>query len=857
MKSVNLIYLKDSDILAYITSKPQYNYSLSTFDYTTNTLLLYNPLEKTLTLFDCELELQKVKRKVKLLDIPKSPKQHKMSKSKHFSHKESLIMSSGHKKLSLIANPEEFLKNEEVSVFPMPDCLMNYKTMLGYLKHSLKQNKKDTISERLNTLFNPIFKEKFMKNSLIFCKKQNETEEKVTCDLCSYVNKSQLFYFIGTDQGNVYIFPFLFHYSVNFYPFFVYKNNEKPSESIKNLYVEKNCLFIEQGDCNLLTIELDFENQSEEIRLFFTKPNLPKECEDAFAGGMQAIIINKWLKSNIMLDSSIKSYFRLKTLRFLDENGQLFDQNEPKYSFFKTNIMPLGLILHSNNVAIYSMQTHKIEFDLKGNNSTILSVFLHPYLDEILTFNSKGYLYIYNIPTGVLDRIVSIENYSHLFNFNRYLNENYAKYNMHSFRKFMESEEFQTSKQHFLIDYTLRLENCLLDYSVGKEWMPKKEIPSKIISSNILNSAPIIELAGAESINPLTISSISNISNISNIANNNTGIKGNTVNIDEGMSMINYEKKKNECSNLIVYERSGAFLQIAKKAEKENAKKISNIIMGRKSIVKSHNKDQGICVMALDSLDSWNNESNSMKKTNDLGYVIFIDGKLNVRNLKLFHEIDQKKIVNSPLYLSYISMIFPWGIDKEYDNKILSKLQNKIPVFQTQSGVQGIGESFTFIMNSKDKWAMSEYYSTLHAISILYFVTSFEEKELKSFTNYILQIIESFSKKKKIHEKTNPCINLALICKFFLDIDGDLMTAAYNLLISSLKNKDIDLNFVMNNSLELYRLNTDNKFRLENFSYSQVIWILMIGYTSVFNNEKSRSMAEICVKDIIALTKYL
>jgi len=215
---------------------------------------------------------------------------------------------------------------------------------------------------------------------------------------------------------------------------------------------------------------------------------------------------------------------------------------------------------------------------------------------------------------------------------------------------------------------------------------------------------------------------------------------------------------------------------------------------------------------------------------------------------------NEAQFLNQPSYFSYLSLIFPWGIDKEFDSKILTKIFYKMPVFQMLQGVQGAGESFTFMTNNKEKWAVSDYYSTLHTIALLYFITSFEEKELKNFTNYFLKIIEAFSKKKRTHDKLNPCINLPLICKFFLDSDGELMTAAYNLLISSMKNKDIDFDFVLRNSLVLYKLTSNEKVRPENFSYSLVIWILMIGYTSVFY-EKSRASAEDCIKDIVILTE--
>lgn len=820
-------------------------------------------MEKTITLFDCELELQKVKRKVKLLDIPKSQKIQKSNSNRPLHHKTSLVLSSGRKKLSLIANDDDEMEkidedSEQKLSDPSKFDSMTYKTMLGYLKHGLKETKKVTVNEFLNGLFSPIFKEKMLKN-LNFHNFSNGKlidnkihEEKVTFNFCSYVKSSHLVYFIGTDFGNVYMFPFLFNYSWSYYPYFVYRDPEQFADPIKNLFVFKNCLFIEQGEAKILTIELNFESESVETRVFFSKTPPNKEMESEYPGSIQEISVNKWLKSTIYLDSSVESIRKLKTLRFYDENNNQNAEKEANYSFFKANLMPVALILHSNNIVIYSVQKHQIELELKGNNSEILAIFLHPFLDEIMSFNTKGYLFIYNIPTGVLDRIVPIDNYNHLFNFNRFINENYAKFNINSCKKFLEIEEFQTSKYHFLIDYSLRFENYLLDYSIGRELFVKKQenMIKPVVSSNILIGSsvmnPLIEMEQNNNNN-----SPANSHQILSSINLNIN-KQQSENDNEGINIIlNYEKKKQESLGYIIYERNGDFLPNLKKAEKENAFQIANLLEGKNAIVKSNNKDQGISLLTFDPHEL--NRTKERKNTNDLGYIVFFDAKLNVRNMKIMNE-NEAQFLNQPSYFSYLSLIFPWGIDKEFDSKILTKIFYKMPVFQMLQGVQGAGESFTFMTNNKEKWAVSDYYSTLHTIALLYFITSFEEKELKNFTNYFLKIIEAFSKKKRTHDKLNPCINLPLICKFFLDSDGELMTAAYNLLISSMKNKDIDFDFVLRNSLVLYKLTSNEKVRPENFSYSLVIWILMIGYTSVFY-EKSRASAEDCIKDIVILTE--
>lgn len=877
---MNLIYSKDETIAEYIKKKQekyQYNFKLTADEHTTKTFLLLNPLEKTLTLFDLELELQKFKRKMKLLEIPKKKASTKQSRFLH--HKQSMVLSSGQKQLSLIANPED---DEPIEDFIQTELkkqdsnrndsfILGNKNMQGYLSVVVNDKKKNTIKQFLDSAFNNVFKDKFHKSLSQSSLYNILDDELITFNLCAHVG-TFLCLFLGTNYGNIYMFPFLFHNQWDYYPFYVYKSQEDIyKKPVRMLFIYKNFLFVELETGHLLTLETYFENESDETRIFFSKELPNKEFLDTCELGLHKFDVKKWLVSSFSLDSNLLEFQKIQTLKFYDENGNQSIENEQKYSFFKMNLIPLALISEENNIDIYSLQRKRIEMQLKGNDCKVLKVYLHPFLDEIITFNSKGYLYIYNIPTGVLDRILSIDNYSHLFNLNRYLPDNFNKYNVHLFKKFIENEEFQTSKYHSIMDYALRTEGYLLDYVIGKEFLLKKPegALNPALSTNILNSNtqtavqnPSIELSGVDSSNNLAFSNINN-SNINVNSKQTLANNSNLEIIDEISSTANYEKKKNESLNMINFARNGNFFLQIKKFEKDNAKEIANILNLRNSYVTSNNKEQAFCVLNFNQIGDTPFESMRLqrnpdlmkpkKKTNhDMGHVLLFDCKLNTRNLKNLIEKDMKsKLLKS--YSSYMSLVFPWGIDKNFDDKVLLRISSKLPVFNYFYGIQGLGESFSFFMNSKEKWSNSNYFNTLQALSILFFIACFEEKELKAFTNYILQIIDAFSKKKLAHEK-NICINLPLICKYFLDSEGDLMTASYNLMISSLKNKNIDFNFVIQCPLELYQLTDFTKVKMDNFSYSKVIWILMIGYVSIFN-DKTRKVAENCLKEIISLTK--
>mmetsp|Transcript_4835 Transcript_4835/g.4019 ORF Transcript_4835/g.4019 Transcript_4835/m.4019 type:complete len:167 (-) Transcript_4835:63-563(-) len=53
--------------------------------------------------------------------------------------------------------------------------------------------------------------------------------------------------------------------------------------------------------------------------------------------------------------------------------------------------------------------------------------------------------------------------------------------------------------------------------------------------------------------------------------------------------------------------------------------------------------------------------------------------------------------------VTFIPFTFPWGIDKDMDEEILQSCNYRIPVFDFYHGVQGIGESFSFVLENDFK----------------------------------------------------------------------------------------------------------------------------------------------------------
>jgi hypothetical protein len=87
-----------------------------------------------------------------------------------------------------------------------------------------------------------------------------------------------------------------------------------------------------------------------------------------------------------------------------------------------------------------------------------------------------------------------------------------------------------------------------------------------------------------------------------------------------------------------------------------------------------------------------------------------------------------------------------------------------------------------------------------------------------------------------------------------LDSDSDIMTAAYNILVSSIKSKNIDFSLIINSPLELYDL-AQKLNSPDSFSYAEVIWMLMIGYSSIAV-ESHRNYTRQCVVNVMQLVKY-
>lgn len=109
-----------------------------------------------------------------------------------------------------------------------------------------------------------------------------------------------------------------------------------------------------------------------------------------------------------------------------------------------------------------------------------------------------------------------------------------------------------------------------------------------------------------------------------------------------------------------------------------------------------------------------------------------------VDEFRLSKKITRSQTIDaSNTRLTFIPFTFPWGIDKDMDDEILQSCSYRIPVFDFYHGVQGIGETFSFVLSNdfnihdelakKNKvellrtqnYEVSEYFTTVQALGFM------------------------------------------------------------------------------------------------------------------------------------------
>lgn len=255
-----MIYQNESDLLSYISKKNKYfenqKYNFSAFDPTTSTLIIYNPLQKTLSLINCEFEIQKQKSKIRLLSIPKSEKNTD-------SGRKIKILRSGRSFLPV--NEESFLNGiedeDDLKLSLSSKRLEMNKCLKGFLNLETKKNRllRTCIFDILtNNLYG-----KYDNFEQFF-----EIDEKITCSKLCLMNKNNVLYVVGSNKGNIYLFPFETNEKTEKYCIYFYKDNNNGGK-IENIDMHKNCLFVKQDKNILVTFQLFIDTEEETSQYIF------------------------------------------------------------------------------------------------------------------------------------------------------------------------------------------------------------------------------------------------------------------------------------------------------------------------------------------------------------------------------------------------------------------------------------------------------------------------------------------------------------------------------------------------------------------------------------------------------------
>ena len=395
------------------------------------------------------------------------------------------------------------------------------------------------------------------------------------------------------------------------------------------------------------------------------------------------IEISTLKKFESMLVAPLKRVLRVKLLSLSDDDVRKLDENYiDSVKRYKDQI---ALILKNNSLVTFSCQNVKIEFECKSNEISVLGVFIQPMLDYLLVLNANGTINLYSTNTGRYERTVSLKDYSYLMNLPDLIS-NYAKHyhEHHRYSASNESINKYGSRIHGVLEYNSRyLKNFL--FRMEKEKEKNNEGKYQILSERLGN------------IEELNL---------------------NKMNNSQLLWLLHYS---NDFIYASKYKRSGvAFLNLY----------LDNPVASDDNLASMAH------ILVIDAKTCFQQKSSDQKKMEESKGAG--DFKL-VRRKSRAYTLD---VANSRVTIT--PFIFPWGIDSSMDEEIISTCGYKIPVFDFYNGLQGIGETFSFLLtddksNKKveamsplrpkkerekvflrlDNWQTSNYFTTIQALGFM------------------------------------------------------------------------------------------------------------------------------------------
>ena len=358
-----------------------------------------------------------------------------------------------------------------------------------------------------------------------------------------------------------------------------------------------------------------------------------------------------------ILVSPLKRVLRVKLLNPSDEETKKDSNYQESVKRYKDQI---ALILKNNSLVTFSCQTVKIEFECKSNEISVQGVFIEPMLDYLLILNANGSVNLYSTNTGRFERTVVLKDYRYFMDLPE-LVADYAKHYQEHHRYSATNESINRfgSRIHGVLEYNSRyLKNFL--FKMEKEKEKNVEGKYQILSER---------LGDIEELNL------------------------NKMNDSQLVWLLHYSSDFIYASK---YKRSGvAFLNLYLDNPVASDDKLASM---------AH-------ILVIDAKTCFQQKSGDNKKMEESK----VSGEFKFsRRKSRTYTLD---LANSRVTI--IPFIFPWGIDFAMDEEIIQTCSYKIPVFDFYHGIQGIGETFSFLLTDEQPIEKMEVLSNPRGLSPL------------------------------------------------------------------------------------------------------------------------------------------
>ena len=499
-----------------------------------------------------------------------------------------------------------------------------------------------------------------------------EKDELITISSLSFLKNKEPIFILGTSKGKVYVFPIFFEINNPKYRYYLYAINEDKSP-INVMYFRKEMMLFSNEKGRFFAIEFDPEflaKKEEELMKSQTHKKLI------------VIDLAPLKKTDQFLLNPIKRILQVKPLAEISNSAE--EKNEEKlnekqiFEKFSEN----EKIHEKINEKSREKSNEKSSSEKLKEKSILKEKFSENFEKSLALILENNSIAIFSLKTYTIDYILKANDGAILgVFFHRTFDQIFV------LNSTGEINIWSISTGNF--ERNLAYSSCFQHFNL------KETICSH--SKSFANPHNYNSFKG------LHAKSISKLHSILEF------------NIRNDEKLIDYcEEDTRKRGAQLNNERFGDLARILY-SEKEAVNLIWMLNYANDLIFEAKNSRNGCSCLKM-KLSGKKNEKHS-----DIAHILLIDCKKNLENYRRILENKEENRENSN-FLDFLSFLFPFGADAKIDEKIFKKIDNKLPVFNFCIGVQGMGESFSFLMRSGDNWSASSYLSTIQAIAITVFL---------------------------------------------------------------------------------------------------------------------------------------